>query len=379
MCTIGEGGKGRLGRALFATTALVATAGVASADIALSGVAQMGIQGGSGNATTQFVQDIDVTFTMSGTADNGLTFGAAIDLDESAAGVGTNDAGVAIFISGDFGTLTLGDTDGALDWAMTEVNVAGASINDNETAHAGFSGNAYLDGHYDGQILRYDYSFGDFAVALSVEQDDNTTGLGAAPNAAGNRIGFGNYIVGTAAVGNVAAVTADPIWAIGGRYSGAFAGGTFGVGVGYQWTTDAFDNGAAGLVDVAVTGLSANVALDSGFSAAVNYAMINVDITGVTATDGTHWGIGAAYTFDAITIAANYGQYDWESNAAAGDSNGYGLVAQYDFGGGLSAHLGYGWSDVTAVNQGVVIGGVTGPAATLGNSSNWSFGLNMAF
>jgi outer membrane protein OmpU len=79
-------------KVLFATTALVATAGVASADIALSGVAQMGIQGGSGGATTQFVQDIDITFTMSGTADNGTTFGAAIDLDENAAGVGTNDA-----------------------------------------------------------------------------------------------------------------------------------------------------------------------------------------------------------------------------------------------------------------------------------------------
>jgi hypothetical protein len=59
---------------------------------------------------------------MSGTADNGTTFGAAIDLDENAAGVGLNDAGVAIFISGDLGTLTLGDTDGALDWAMQEVD-----------------------------------------------------------------------------------------------------------------------------------------------------------------------------------------------------------------------------------------------------------------
>jgi hypothetical protein len=45
----------------------------------------MGVQGGSGGATTQFVQDIDITFTMSGTADNGTTFGAAIDLDENAA------------------------------------------------------------------------------------------------------------------------------------------------------------------------------------------------------------------------------------------------------------------------------------------------------
>jgi hypothetical protein len=183
-------------------------------------MAQMGIQGGDLGqlrcryATTQFVQDIDVTFTMSGTSDNGLTFGAAIDLDENAANVGTDDAGVAIFVSGDFGTLTLGDTDGALDWAMQEVDFNGAaSINDNHTSHAGFNGNSGLDGHYDGQILRYDYSFGDFAVAVSVEQDDNGTALGRAANAFDFRIGAFGIPVADALVTDNAAATGDPIWA----------------------------------------------------------------------------------------------------------------------------------------------------------------------
>ena len=67
-------------KVLFATTTLVATTGFAAADVTLSGLAQMGIQGGE-NVDTTFVQDIDVTFTMSGETDNGLTFGAAIDLD----------------------------------------------------------------------------------------------------------------------------------------------------------------------------------------------------------------------------------------------------------------------------------------------------------
>jgi predicted porin len=71
---------------------------------------------------------------------------------------------------------------------------------------------------------------------------------------------------------------------------------------------------------VSVTGLSANVALDSGFSAAVNYSMI--EVTGATAItggndDGTHMGIGIGYTFDAITVAANYGVYDWDAGAFA--------------------------------------------------------------
>jgi outer membrane protein OmpU len=355
-------------KVLFATTALVATAGVASAEIALSGYAEMGVNGGTG-ITSEFHQDIDATLTMSGTADNGLTFGTAIDIDETTGNGTTNpfaaneDGGVAVFISGDFGTLTMGDTDGALDWAMTEVNVAGASLGDDETAHAGFSGNSFLDGHYDGQILRYDYSFGDFAVAISVEADDDTIAPGGVfniPVAGGN-----------------AAVTADPIWAIGAKYSGMFAGGTFGVGIGYQWTDDGVDT-IAGSQGVSVTGLSANVALDSGFSAAVNYSMI--EVTGATAItggndDGTHMGIGIGYTFDAITVAANYGVYDWDAGAFAADSEGYGLVAQYDFGGGLAAHLGYGWGDVTAVNNTAL--GTT--AATLGSSSTWSFGLSMSF
>jgi outer membrane protein OmpU len=355
-------------KVLFATTALVATAGVASADIALSGYAEMGVRGGTG-VTSQFHQDIDLTFTMSGTADNGLTFGAAIDIDESNTGApfgGPDDGGVAVFISGDFGTLTLGDTDGALDWAMTEVNVAGASLGDDETGHAGFSGNAWLDGHYDGQILRYDYSFGDFSVAVSVEQDDDTI----TPHGI-----FGNYsAVGTGSP----AFTSDAIWAIGAKYSGMFAGGSFGVGIGYQFTDDGIDATPVA-IGISVTGISANVALDSGFSAAINYSMIDVSnpVSGVS-EDGTHMGIGVGYTFDAITVGANYGAYDYDVTSPNADAEGYGLVAQYDFGGGLAAHLGYGYSDVTNANGSVANPTSAGPIAT-GDSHTWSFGLSMSF
>jgi outer membrane protein OmpU len=232
-----------------------------------------------------------------------------------------------------------------------------ASINDDETTHAGYNGNAALDGHYDGQVLRYDYSFGDFAFAVSVEQDDdNVTPHGGA---------FG-LPVGAA---SSAAVTADPIWGLGAKYSGMFAGGTFGVGIGYQFTNDGLDN-IAGSQSVDVIGLSANVALDSGFSAAINYSTIDVGVPGATLLDGTHMAIGVGYTFDAITIGANYGHYDWEANAFAADASGYGLAAVYDFGGGLTAHFGYGYSDITAVN---------GSGATLGDSSTWSLGLSMSF
>src|SRR6056297_1358365 len=93
---------------LFATTALVASAGIASAEVALSGYAELGVfenqngtgDGFSGDATkAQVFSDIDVTFSMSGEADNGLTFGASIDLDESWQG-GGNDVIVDETIGG---------------------------------------------------------------------------------------------------------------------------------------------------------------------------------------------------------------------------------------------------------------------------------------
>jgi outer membrane protein OmpU len=204
---------------------------------------------------------------------------------------------------------------------------------------------AALDGHYDGQILRYDYSFGDFSVALSVEQDDNTTAMGDA-------LGVGLV--------QQSGVDGDPVWGIGAKYSGMFAGGTFGIGIGYQFTNDG-DQVAATSTGASWTGISANVALDSGFSAAINYSMLDTDLVN---GDGTHFGIGASYTFDAITVHANYGEFDYDTGSPiSADASGYGLSAAYDFGGGLSAHVGYG----------------VGEVGTAGDVSTWSLGLNMSF
>jgi hypothetical protein len=154
----------------------------------------MGVKGGSGNAGNSTSEvppgHRHQRFTMSGTADNGtdLRHGDRHGRDHRQ----RHDQpvwperrrGVAIFISGDFGTLTMGDTDGGLDWAMTEVATSlVASLGDDETTHMpATTATASLDGHYDGQVLRYDYSFGDFAVrrSRSKQDDDNVTPHGGA-------------------------------------------------------------------------------------------------------------------------------------------------------------------------------------------------------
>lgn len=338
-------------KVLFATTALVAFAGVAAADVTVTGSAEMGIAGASLNNvntnngantyrdTTVFFQSVDVRFSMSGTADNGLSFGAIIDLDDlvdtgaDPVDVAGDFADFTVFIRGDFGTLTMGDTDGALDWAMQEVNFGSpGSIADNETAHAGYNGNSGLDGFldFDGQVLRYDYTIGDFGFAVSAEKGD---GLDESD---------------------------DVLFGLGFRYGFDFGGGSAGIGLGYQTIEDA--NLAAGDQGTDVLGLSLSVQLDSGFSAAFNYS--DIDGTGtLAARDGEHMAIGASYTFDAITVHVNYGEYDWAVGSGVADSDGYGLAASYDLGGGLTAHLGYGRSSIDG----------------LPSYSDFSLGLAMSF
>ncbi len=388
-------------KVLFATTALVATAGVASADVALTGSAEMGVVGGSGSTITQFHQDIDVTFTLSGETDGGITFGAAVDLDEisgddAAADDINDDGGVAIFISGDFGTLTMGDTDGGFDAGMQEVNIGSpGSIDDAETAHSGYSGNAGLDGLYDGQILSYSYSVSGFTITGSIEMDDDAA-AGATTNPivaavapqTNHAVGF-NIPTNSAIIINGDGLTGDAIYGIGASYAGTFGGGSYTIGGGYQ-TVEDFDAVNAGAQSATVTGISATVALDNGLSAGINYSMFDFSGlipqgTSTASFSGTHMAIGASYAFDDITVHANYGVFDWDPTAFAVDSSGWGLAASYDLGGGLSAHLGYGSSSTDALNASAA--GSTGnegaavlpPVPALGTSSTWSLGVAMSF
>jgi len=296
-------------KVLFATTALVASAGIASAQgVTLSGAAEMGIVGGTG-IETQLWNDIDVKFSLSGATDNGLTFGATIDLDEINNSAGSIDATKggsstggrdrnlsSVFISGNFGTITMGDTDGAFDWALTELDAV-ADINDSNTGHSGFNGNGGLDGTYDGQVARYDYSFGDFSFAASVEQDDS------------------------APVGPV-------VFGVGGKYKADLGGFNVGVGLGYQ---------SNGTVDV--VGVSLDASTSSGIRGILNYTSYSgtAPVTGLN----SHIGLGAFYSMDALSVGVNWGQF--ETNGGA-QKSGVGLAANYSLGGGATVQAGYGSS-----------------------------------
>jgi len=323
-------------KVLFATTALVAFAGAASADIAISGYAELGIvDADSVNATTGVVDatdtsttqlhtDVDVTFSMTGETDGGLSFGVSVDLDE-AGGLGSSSTnnGTAIFLSGAFGTLTVGNTDGAMDWALTEI-VGPGSLTDSETAHEGFKG-SYLDGSYDGQIARYNYTAGDLAFAASTEIAD----VDVAGRSNGYAVGV-KYAINGINLG-VAMQSAD-------------------LDTGTQ-----FANNAA--ADVDATGVS----VSGTFGAVTAGVVYTAYDSSVALYDADHLHVGVSYTQGAMTLGANIGNFDSDTNAQ--DRDGYGITANYSLGGGATIQAGYESSERNNVD----------------NGGSWSLGIAMAF
>ncbi|WP_116133585.1 porin [Tropicimonas sp. IMCC34043] len=376
---------------LLASTALVAFAGAAAAEISISGSAKMGLVGASAkskydvtdgdtgvktkyNSTytspAQFFQDVDVTFTMSGETDGGLAFGTSVDLDEAVKlDKELSNQGVAIFVSGDFGTVTMGDTDGALAavlWSGDELSNTPGSLNDADTTTLGFN-DTWLDGSGDGQVLRYDYTYDAFQFSMSLEQQP------------------------TGDNGEVLDGDDDIIWAVGVGYTYTFGGGNAIFGLGYQQAGDGaieFETTDADLLnlgddifigggDTTVWGLTAAVQLDNGLTTGVTYSQydfkdydVNID----------YWAFGIGYVYDAFQVGVNYGAFIGDDDADV-TLQGWGIAAAYDLGGGLDIAAGYGWSSIdgtlyTDYND----DGVTDKVKTNDvTAENWSFGLRMAF
>ena len=159
---------------LLATTALVGFAGAAAAEVKVGLTAEFGVSNRDGSGT-QFHQGYNVKFSGSAETDGGLAFGASTRLDMDATSEENQnplgDAGT-VFISGAFGKLTMGDTDGGFDWAVAEHSFI-TNLTDEISTHAGFDTHSGFDGKQDDQVLRYEYKMGDLAVAASYEQANN--------------------------------------------------------------------------------------------------------------------------------------------------------------------------------------------------------------
>ena len=189
---------------LFASTALVATAGVAAAEISFGGSANFGVY--YNGSETIVKNEIDFDIKGSGETDGGLKFGASLDIDgthnDSATGTSavssdiTGTVGGAGSSAGDDVTLTGDASVGGAVIADPEVYIemGGLKLTVGDIGEAndvggisdiGFDGLGVDDvvdalrenGNDD---VRVDYSFGDIAVAASVDSATNGWAISAA-------------------------------------------------------------------------------------------------------------------------------------------------------------------------------------------------------
>jgi len=182
-------------KVLLATTALVMMAGVANAEVAVSGDARFGFQAVEGNDEITVERRARIKFAGSGEADNGLTFGASFRSHLDATdGNDTNTGNV--YISGAFGTLSVGSESSAAEYAvgdLADVGFTGAgSYNETE----GFGGASIVytysadtltamvsigeEAGNGGEVLDSDslalgvsYTAGDLTVAAGYENGDD--------------------------------------------------------------------------------------------------------------------------------------------------------------------------------------------------------------
>ena len=318
---------------LLASTALVASAGFAAADVTVGGDGYFGVAFGqfdgdgifntTANPSTTdadgnfvqaaedrsdyaFVYDLDFDFTGSGETDSGLVFGASADADEVATSQGALGFDSTIFVSGAFGTLSMGDTDGGAEAIIGDLSGVGI------TGLGDFNENIFLLGAGAppaGALALYEYNFAGASFALGLSDDE----------------GF----------------------SLGAGYAGEFANGGWNVGIAYESVQEGAEVTLFDIDALGGTGTAGEVSTTSDDdvehiigTAGVNFAGFGLKAVygqaDAGSVDADQYGLSADYGFDAVSLSAYYRRVETDGLADDFETDFFGVGASYDLGGGLA-------------------------------------------
>ena len=317
---------------LIASTALVASAGFASADITLGGSANAGVKynGGWDTKSTRLHYEIDFDVIASGTTDGGLTFGASVDLDaeiDSPTGnQNTNDVkDPEVFISGDFGTLTVGNLDVASDdIGMKDVGFDGIGIDDaidniivlgTDSIPVGTQGKAEAN-------AAYRYTAGGFTGVLTVHTIQEDYAIFAEWDGGFWQIAGAHVANRDDDLGAAANKSSSTTGKIGGQFGGGWdANLYFGQ---HSNDTPELDGLKYYGLDISYTTGPWTITAAASKTDLKLFATDPNNSTGLDLTDEADWGIGVAYDLGGgAAIVGGIGQTDGLAgelfNAAAGD------------------------------------------------------------
>jgi predicted porin len=318
---------------LLGTTALVAAAGfagIASAQQVTTKATTLGISGSvefegayadndtGASRKVDFLSDGDFTFSPKYVADNGLTTTGRIDFawDNGNSNLATDELSIT-FASASFGSLTLGDDDGAVDNFYQQGPLTG-------------------DGNWDGSATRFvTTGWAGDSIEQNFNQDAtkiyySTSGLdlagftfGASYTPKSNST-FDSGSGLTKAAGNF-----SDIYDAGGTWEGEFSGVS--ITVGGDFITAKRDLSEEGPTSYNVGGTVGFGALKvgGGYTATSN----------ASANGGSfnEWAVGATYDIGAFTVGATYDKASYDVSTGSPDSSAYGAAVSYAVAPGVTA------------------------------------------
>ncbi|MEO3434920.1 porin [Inquilinus sp. CAU 1745] len=340
-----------LGTSAIVGFGLLASPAFAQLELAITGSTQFEFgyvdedEDGGAERDHDFRQDGVIQFNADGVADNGLEYGAEIEMDDiSAGGSGGDGDDIEIdeqylYIGGGFGQIRLGDKEGPVaNFMVAAPTVASGGYDGNYSAYTVGSAGSYLYDADDGlnsdstKIHYLTPNFGGFQAGISyapTPTGEGKDGIGDRSNELGDAI------------------------EIGGAYNGDFGGFDLTLGAGYVTASgDAGDD---------YNGYDAGVSVGfGGFTFGVGYvALTDTPATvdnGLDSTDPLFastgldeqetWQVGAAYTTGPWTVGASaaFDERDFEDGSDAG-TDIYTVGAEYALAPGLTVY-----SDVSFVD-----------------------------
>ncbi|WP_423207679.1 porin [Paracoccus yeei] len=328
-------------KVLFATSALVLSAGFASAEVAVSGDGRMGVIYDGNDA--QFSSRARVKFTLTGESDSGLSFGGAFRVDQEnynanafrSAARGT--AG-AVWISGTYGKLSMGDVVSASEAAIGDLAEVGYT-------DGGFAGDPeelfFLTGDGvntdQGPNILYEYTINNISLYASASDGVNR----AWPTTVGSEPADGID-------------TASTAYALAAKYEGS----NFWASLSYSKHGDAKEIG------LAAEGSFNNFSVKGVYLDYEDNVFFTVDqdnLPGPITVDARlekTYGLSMAYQMDAILVEGFYRRDELESvdGTVDADVDSFGIGVEYDLGGG--AVLAGGIIDTDYLDDTVVDAGI---------------------
>ena len=329
-------------KVLFASTALIATAGVAAAEVNFSGYGRFGIG---------YVED------RSGTVPNISTSGGVITTVNSAV-VQTDDAILVSRFRLNIDGIV--ETDGGVRFEGRVRLQADEDSSTGEANRAGLNGARFsviygglrvdagnVAGAFDNLANYYGNEVG-LELFAGQYSGVNYGFLGYSSTGSGANAVFFQYSVGDFAFGasydqGTAAINGAPVDADRWDISATYTFNNITAAIAYGQT----DAGIAGVSDPSLTVLT----LGAEFGDFSGTLFVADDATQVAATDGTAWGLSAAYNLGAATtLLFTYG----DGNASA-DLQQVAVGAIYDLGGGASLRGGIGVNDCDSCVDSTVV------------------------